>query len=61
MSSDFLDLTPRDNYISWERNLKQKKMINHTCISSTIVPIQHISLQSSRWQTLGTFMPIRYG
>jgi len=40
LSSDFLDLTPRDNYIGWEREPKTKKMINHTCIGSTIVPIQ---------------------
>jgi hypothetical protein len=40
MSSDFLDLTPRDNYIGWERVAKTQKMINHTCIGSTIVPIQ---------------------
>ena len=38
MSSDFLDLTPRDNYIGWERELKTQRMINHTCIGSTIVP-----------------------
>ena len=40
MSSDFLDLTPRDNYIGWERVAKTQRMINHTCIGSTIVPIQ---------------------
>jgi hypothetical protein len=40
MSSDFLDLTPRDNYIGWDREAKTKRMINHTCIGSTIVPIQ---------------------
>jgi len=40
MSSDFLDLTPRDNYIGWEREAKTQRMINHTCIGSTIVPIQ---------------------
>ena len=40
MSSDFLDLTPRDSYIGWEREAKTKRMINHTCIGSTIVPIQ---------------------
>ena len=40
MSSDFLDLTPRDNYIGWQREPKTQKMINHTCIGSTIVPIQ---------------------
>ena len=40
MSSDFLDLTPRDEYIGWDRVAKTQKMINHTCIGSTIVPIQ---------------------
>jgi len=40
MSSDFLDLTPRDEYIGWDRERKTQKMINHTCIGSTIVPIQ---------------------
>ena len=40
MSSDFLDLTPRDEYIGWEREPKTQRMINHTCIGSTIVPIQ---------------------
>jgi len=41
ISSDFLDLTPRDNYIGWPRDLKTEgKMINHTAIGSTIVPLQ---------------------
>lgn len=41
ISSDFLDLTPRDNYIGWSRDLKtQGRMINHTAIGSTIVPLQ---------------------
>jgi len=40
VSSDFLDLTPRDNYIGWDRERKTKKMINHTAIGSTIVPLQ---------------------
>ena len=40
MSSDFLDLTPRDNHIGWDRERKTQQMINHTCIGSTIVPIQ---------------------
>ena len=38
MSSDFLAYT-RDNYIGWERVPKTRRMINHTCIGSTIVPI----------------------
>lgn len=41
ISSDFLDLTPRDNYIGWAREIKtQGRMINHTAIGSTIVPLQ---------------------
>jgi hypothetical protein len=41
ISSDFLDLTPRDNYIGWSRQVKtQNAMINHTAIASTIVPVQ---------------------
>lgn len=41
ISSDFLDLTPRDTYIGWSRDIKtQQGMINHTAIGSTIVPLQ---------------------
>ena len=41
ISSDFLDLTPRDSHIGWPRELKtQGGMINHTAIGSTIVPLQ---------------------
>lgn len=41
ISSDFLDLTPRDNAIGWARDVKtQQGMINHTAIGSTIVPLQ---------------------
>jgi len=41
LSSDFMDLTPRDKYIGWSREIKTtKKMINHTSIGSTIVPTQ---------------------
>jgi hypothetical protein len=41
ISSDFLDLTPRDNFIGWSRERKtQGAMINHTAIGSTIVPFQ---------------------
>jgi hypothetical protein len=41
ISSDFLDLTPRDNFIGWTREKKtQGAMINHTSIGSTIVPLQ---------------------
>jgi hypothetical protein len=41
ISSDFLDLTPRDQFIGWEREKKtQGHMINFTAIGSTIVPLQ---------------------
>lgn len=41
ISSDFLDLTPRDKFIGWEREKKtQGHMINYTAIGSTIVPFQ---------------------
>ena len=41
ISSDFLDLTPRDQWIGWEReNKTQGHMINYTAIGSTIVPTQ---------------------
>ena len=41
ISSDFLDLTPRDKAIGWPRDIKTSQgMINHTAIGSTIVPLQ---------------------
>ena len=41
ISSDFLDLTPRDKFIGWPKEVKtQGNMINHTAIGSTIVPLQ---------------------
>lgn len=41
ISSDFLDLTPRDRVIGWEREKKtQGAMINYTAIGSSIVPLQ---------------------
>ena len=41
ISSDFLDLTPRDKAIGWDRKRKtQGGMINYTAIGSTIVPFQ---------------------
>ena len=37
MSSDYLDLTPRGNYIGWTREKKtDDKMINYTTVGSTI-------------------------
>ena len=40
LSSDFLDLTPRDEYIGWDRATKTHGMINHTGIGSSIIPTQ---------------------
>lgn len=41
MSSDFMDLTPRDKYIGWTNEMKTtKRMLNHTSIGSTICPTQ---------------------
>jgi hypothetical protein len=41
ITGDFIDLTPRDNYIGWDREFKTKSgKLNHTCIGSTIVPLQ---------------------
>tara|TARA_R110000824_G_scaffold234745_2_gene423390 strand:+ start:376 stop:1704 length:1329 start_codon:yes stop_codon:yes gene_type:complete len=39
-SSDFLDLSLRDKHIGWDRVRKTKKMIKHTTIGSSIVPVQ---------------------
>jgi len=40
LSSDFLDLVPRDKFIGWDRDTKTYGGINHTGIGSTIVPTQ---------------------
>lgn len=41
ISSDFMDLTARDEYIGWSRKVKtDERMINHIAIGSTIVPTQ---------------------
>ena len=49
ISSDFLDLTPRDNAIGWSRDIKtQQHMINHTAIGSTIVPLQPLGFNYMR-------------
>lgn len=49
ISSDFLDLTPRDKAIGWARDVKtQQGMINHTAIGSTIVPLQPLG-----WNYMG--------
>ncbi len=40
-SSDFMDLTLRDNYIGWSRDYRTNSgRLNHTTIGSTIVPTQ---------------------
>ncbi len=41
ITGDFIDLTPRDNFIGWEREYKTNSgKLNNTCIGSTIVPLQ---------------------
>tara|TARA_B100000902_G_scaffold350372_1_gene359619 strand:+ start:974 stop:2305 length:1332 start_codon:yes stop_codon:yes gene_type:complete len=41
ISGDFMDLTPRDSAIGWDRHSKTfGGMINHTAIGSSIVPTQ---------------------
>ena len=41
ISGDFMDLTPRDSAIGWDRHCKTfGGMINHTAIGSSIVPTQ---------------------
>lgn len=41
IASDFLDLTPRDEYVGWTREQRtQEQRIQHTAVCSTIVPVQ---------------------
>ena len=41
ITGDFIDLTPRDDFIGWDREFKTKSgKLNSTCIGSTIVPLQ---------------------
>lgn len=40
LSGDFLDLTPRDNWIGWTREQRNKGMLKYSAIGSTIVPTQ---------------------
>lgn len=40
ITSDFLDLKPRDDFIGWDREAKTYGMINHTAICSCIAPVQ---------------------
>lgn len=53
-SSDFMDLTPRDSYIGWTREVKTtQKMINHTSIGSSIVPTQPLGYNFVGGKLLG--------
>jgi hypothetical protein len=40
ITSDFLNLRPRDDHIGWEEDAKTYGMINHTAICSCIAPVQ---------------------
>ena len=40
ITGDFMDLTPRDNFIGWTREQRTAGRLNHTCIGSTILPTQ---------------------
>lgn len=41
ITGDFIDLTPRDDYIGWERTYKTSSgKLNHSCIGSTIASLQ---------------------
>lgn len=40
ISSDYLDMRARDQYIGWERESKTTEMIKHTAVCSIIVPTQ---------------------
>lgn len=40
LSGDFIDLTPRDNWIGWTREQRNKGMLKYSAIGSTIVPTQ---------------------
>lgn len=40
ITSDFLDLGPRDSYIGWSKDEKTYGMVNHTAICSCIAPVQ---------------------
>ena len=39
-SSDYLDLSCRDDKIGWSREQRNSGMINHSCVGSSIVPTQ---------------------
>lgn len=40
ITSDFLDLGPRDSFIGWGKDEKTYGMVNHTAICSCIAPVQ---------------------
>jgi hypothetical protein len=40
ISSDYLDISVRDNKIGWNREQRNSGMINHTAVGSTIIPTQ---------------------
>ena len=40
LSSDFIDLTPRDNFVGWTREQRNSGMLLHTTIGSSILPTQ---------------------
>ena len=47
ISSDYLDLTPRDQFIGWSRETKtQGHMINFTAVGSTLVPLQPLGFNA---------------
>lgn len=47
ISSDYLDLTPRDEFIGWSREKKtQGHMINYTAVGSTLVPLQPLGFNA---------------
>lgn len=47
VSSDYLDLTPRDQFIGWSREKKtQGHMINFTAVGSTLVPLQPLGFNA---------------
>lgn len=61
ISSDFLDLTPRDEWIEWEREKKtQGRMINYTAIGSTIVPTQPLGFNYVGGKTACSSLPVGY-
>ena len=53
ITGDFIDLTPRDDYIGWEREYKTNSgKLNNSCIGSTIVPLQPLGFNYTRGNLL---------